>query len=471
MTIDSSVRRAGPFAGNGSTDAFPFGFKIFRRDDIRVTLADADDVETILQLDSDYVVSVNPDQAQAPGGLVTYPVTGAPMPVGYRLTLSGALSYEQPTSITNQGGFYPKVLEDALDRATIQIQQLAEQLSRSLQVPISGGLTTDELIARLEAQLAMVNAVYLELDSIRAVASNEADIGTVADNVGAVVSVAGDLGGTWASGVAYDFGYVMDPPVGNTSPPGGNIVVVSNSIDNVNIAADNIDVINTIGNLAPEVKVVADNMPTVQAVASNKTNIDAAVANEVNINAAVANEANITAVADNGLNINAAVGNASNINAAVGNASNINAAVANEVNINVVATDIGNVNTMAALSADIQTVSGISTDVTNVADNEDAVVAVGSDLMGQPIVIDYGDLTPATNPAAPSGVLGAVWANAANIAAVAGEIAAVVYVSTHLSEILDALAGALITTNNLSDLDDPATARANLGLADLGGIT
>ncbi|WP_408636946.1 right-handed parallel beta-helix repeat-containing protein [Paraburkholderia sp. RL17-368-BIF-A] len=49
----------------------------------------------------------------------------------------GALPYTQPTDITNQGGFYPKVVEDALDRTEIQIQQLAETTSRSVSFPVS----------------------------------------------------------------------------------------------------------------------------------------------------------------------------------------------------------------------------------------------------------------------------------------------------------------------------------------------
>ncbi|NYT45146.1 hypothetical protein H0A64_09970, partial [Alcaligenaceae bacterium] len=144
MTIDSSVRRAGPFAGNGSTVDFPFEFKVFGREDIRVTVADPDNVEIVLQLDSDYSVIVNPDQAQAPGGTVTYPISGSPLPVGHKLVLTGALSYEQPTAITNLGGFYPKVLEDALDRATIQIQQLEEEVNRSIKIGVADGIPADE---------------------------------------------------------------------------------------------------------------------------------------------------------------------------------------------------------------------------------------------------------------------------------------------------------------------------------------
>ncbi|KCV34430.1 hypothetical protein L489_5675, partial [Bordetella bronchiseptica 00-P-2730] len=109
-------------------------------------------------------------------------------------------------------------------------------------------------------------------------------------------------------------------------------------------------------------------------------------------------------------------------------------------------------------------------DVSTVAENEAAVAALGNDLTGQPMVIDYGDLSPASNPAAPAGVLGAVWANAENIAAVAENIAVIIEAANNLPAILAALSGALVPANNLSDLADPAAARANIGLADLGGI-
>lgn len=471
MTIDSSIRRAGPFKGNGSTVQFPFEFKVFERSDVLVTLADSDNTETVLQLDSDYEVTLNDNQSQAPGGVVTYPVSGAPMPAGFRLTLSGNVPYAQPTSITNQGGFYPKVLEDALDRAVIQIQQLAEQLSRSFQAPISGGADVEELLRQLEAQLVLVTAVYNQLADIEAVANNEANINTTASNVGAVVSVAGDLGGTWQSGVAYDFGYVTDPPVGNTSPPGGNIVVVANNIDDVNTVADNIADVNSVGQSITDVNLIAVNFPTIQAVVDNEANINAVHANKANIDAVAGNETNITAVANNETNISAVAANKANIDTAVANEIDIATVADSIADVNTVGSNIASVNTVAGDIAEVSTVAGIAADVTSVASHDAEVVALGSDLTGQPIVIDYGDLSPAQNPATPSGVLGAVWANATNIAAVAGDIAAVVYVSQNLQAVLDALAGALRPSNNLSDLTDVDQARANLGLADLGGIT
>lgn len=470
MTVETSVRKAGPYEGNGATIEFPFSFKVFSRDDVRVTFADEGGIESTLELDVDYAVQLNEDQEHEPGGVVTYPVSGPPLAAGERITLSGRLGYVQPTSITNQGGFYPRVIEDALDRIVMQVQQLAEQLSRTLTAPITGDFTADDILRQLEEQLPKVSAVYAELTNVIAVANNEANINIVADGVGAVVSVAGDLGGAWETGVMYDFGYVTDPPVGNTSPPGGNIVTVANSITDVSAVADDISNVNFVAGSIGHVNSVALNMDSVVNVENNETNI----------NAVAGNKANIDAVANNETNINAAVANEGNINAAVANKNNINSVASNEVNINTVATNIvdvnsvgmniSDVNTAAQNISGINTVANIATDVSTVADNEIEVSAIGRDLTGQPIVIDYGDLGPVDNPASPAGVLGDIWSARSDIHDVSNDIDNIVYVAQNLAAILSALSGALVPANNLSELTDPAQARANLGLADLGGL-
>lgn len=136
MTISSTIRKAGPFTGNGSASAFPFYFKVFQASDLYVVkLTVATGVESTLTLTTDYTVSLNADQNSNPGGTVTL-VAGA-LASGYTLTITSSIADLQPTDITNQGGFYPEVIEDALDRATIQIQQLQEQVDRSMKLPLS----------------------------------------------------------------------------------------------------------------------------------------------------------------------------------------------------------------------------------------------------------------------------------------------------------------------------------------------
>jgi hypothetical protein len=132
MTINSTSRTAGPFIGNGLTKAFPFSFKVFAREDVLVakTVA-ATSVETILTLDSDYAVSLNADQNANPGGVITMSVAPA---AGETLAATSNIPYLQKTDLTNQGGFYPRVISDALDKVTIQIQQLASKVGVGLNV-------------------------------------------------------------------------------------------------------------------------------------------------------------------------------------------------------------------------------------------------------------------------------------------------------------------------------------------------
>ena len=349
MTISSTSRTAGPFTGNDVTTTFAFTFKVFAASDLQLVRTNTSTgVSTTLTITADYTVTLNSEQNSAPGGSITLT---APLASGYTLIITSDIAALQATDLTNQGGFYPQVITNALDKLTILVQQILNKVGRSLNFPIQDTNYNPTLPAK-------------------------------AQRVGRVLAFDETTG---------------DPTPGPTIADVGTVV---GAVADIHTVATNIANVNTVAGIASDVTTVATNITNVNSVATNM------------------------------------------------------------VDVNAVAADIANVNTVA----------GIASDVTTVATNKDEVVAVGSDLIGQPIVVDYGDLSPATNPAAPVGALGSVWANAANIAAVAGEMAAVVYVSQNLQSIIDALDGALITTNNLSDLTDPAQARANLGLADLGGL-
>ena len=135
MTISSTVRKAGPFDGTGSQTEFPFEFKVFSAGDLYVVqYNETTGVETVLELDSDYTVTLNADQDNDPGG--TIELTSA-LAVNYTLTITSSLANLQPTDLTNRGGFYPSVINDALDRACIQIQQLQDETDRTLKTAVS----------------------------------------------------------------------------------------------------------------------------------------------------------------------------------------------------------------------------------------------------------------------------------------------------------------------------------------------
>lgn len=190
MTISSENRKAGPFTGNGLATNFTFAFKVFTEQDIRVIRTNVFGAETVLILDSDYSVSLNADQNSDPGGTVTYPLSGAALPSTERLTVIGALEYRQNTDITNSGGFYPNVIEDALDRSVILIQQLKEQLDSTVRVAITTpeGVST-ELPPPTAGYYLRWNLDGNELEAVPAVYSAEV---VTQDGAGAVSRYAAD---------------------------------------------------------------------------------------------------------------------------------------------------------------------------------------------------------------------------------------------------------------------------------------
>lgn len=156
MTISSEVRKAGPYDGNDVTTSFPFSFKVFSADDVVVVLTDPAGIETTLTgSGTDYSVTLNADQDTAPGGTVE---KVSALATDYLLTITSSVPNLQPLDLTNQGGFYPKVINAALDRLTILTQQNAEQIGRSVKVPISSSVTPDSLIAQLTQDAATAAA-------------------------------------------------------------------------------------------------------------------------------------------------------------------------------------------------------------------------------------------------------------------------------------------------------------------------
>jgi len=138
MTISSTARIAGPFTGNGVTTTFSFTYKVFSTLDVQVIrLTISTGIETTLTIVTDYTITLNGDQDSNPGGNI---VLVTPLLALYKLTATSDIANLQPTDLTNQGGFYPEVITDALDRATIQIQQLADQTDRAIKIPISDGV-------------------------------------------------------------------------------------------------------------------------------------------------------------------------------------------------------------------------------------------------------------------------------------------------------------------------------------------
>ncbi len=194
MTISSTSRKAGPYLGNGTTDEFPFTFKVFTADDVVIVRTATDGVETTLTMGVDYTVSLNADQDAAAGGTVT---TTNPPTAGQKITVTSGLANLQPVEVTNGGGFYPRVFNDAFDRLTILVQQLAEQIGRAVKVNISSSTTPDELMDDLGASVAAASsaASASAASAAGSAASASASAGYAADAAASAAALPNTSGG------------------------------------------------------------------------------------------------------------------------------------------------------------------------------------------------------------------------------------------------------------------------------------
>jgi hypothetical protein len=142
MTVSSATRKAGPFVGSNTVSVFPFAFKVFTAADVYVVKLNTNtETESVLVLNTDYTVSLNADQHTNPGGTVA--LSAGALAAGYKLTVTSNIAALQQTDLTNQGGFYPSVINNALDKLTILVQQALERLGRGLSLPLSSNTNID----------------------------------------------------------------------------------------------------------------------------------------------------------------------------------------------------------------------------------------------------------------------------------------------------------------------------------------
>lgn len=119
------------YIGDGSTSSFSFSFPVFNSSQILVEVTNSSGT-TALILGTDYTVSgLNVAGTPASAGSISLInssqawLSSGKLASGYTLSIQANFSYEQDTSIRNQGSYLPEVIEDAFDNLEYQIQQLA----------------------------------------------------------------------------------------------------------------------------------------------------------------------------------------------------------------------------------------------------------------------------------------------------------------------------------------------------------
>lgn len=130
MTVPSGISKV-DYSGNDVTVAFSSGFRFLQNADLLVTLVvDATGVETTQVLDTDYTVTGAGD-ATGTVTMTTAPATGETLIISRDMTLTQEVDYVENDK------FPAETHETALDKLTMVAQQLEEEQSRSLSVPLS----------------------------------------------------------------------------------------------------------------------------------------------------------------------------------------------------------------------------------------------------------------------------------------------------------------------------------------------
>jgi hypothetical protein len=154
MALTTTTNKA-IHSGNASATVFPYAFPILDAAHLTVIYTGADGAETALSPSQYGVTGIGTKT----GGSVTYPLAGAPIAVGTKLTIVRTVPYMQTTVLSNQGGYYPEVVEARLDQIYMAMQQLAEIVGRTTVSSISDPATEQGNHALIQALQATVGGL------------------------------------------------------------------------------------------------------------------------------------------------------------------------------------------------------------------------------------------------------------------------------------------------------------------------
>jgi hypothetical protein len=136
MTVTASTAKSGPYAGAGTTGPFTVAFRFLENSHLQVIRTGVDDVDVTLTLTSQYTVT----GAGAASGTVTL---SSPLLAGEKLTIIRSVPLTQEADYVQNDAFPAESHERALDKLTMQAQQAAEEMSRSLTIsPTVAGVST-----------------------------------------------------------------------------------------------------------------------------------------------------------------------------------------------------------------------------------------------------------------------------------------------------------------------------------------
>jgi hypothetical protein len=139
MTISSTTVK-NSYSGNGTLDTFNYTFKIFADADIQVIIRDATATETVKTLTTHYTVT---GAGSASGGTIVFTAGNIPSATE-TVVIRRASPQTQAIDYIANDPFPAESHEEGLDRSMMAIQQLQEEVDRSIKLSRTNTMTSTE---------------------------------------------------------------------------------------------------------------------------------------------------------------------------------------------------------------------------------------------------------------------------------------------------------------------------------------
>ena len=426
MTISSTTVK-NSYSGNGTLDTFNYTFKIFADADIQVIIRNTAGAETVKTLTTHYTVT---GAGAANGGTIIF--TSGNIPTATEtVVLRRALPQTQSIDYIANDAFPAESHEEGLDRSMMAVQQLQEEVDRSIKLSRTNTMTSSEFTIGDTDRAGKVfgfdsagelvvtqelgtfkgswsaSTIYAARDIVKDTSTNNiflANIGHTSSGSQPLTtntdSAKWDLlvdaaSATTASTTATTQAGIATTKAGEASASASAALTSEN-----NSATSETNSANSATASANSATASANSATasagSASAAAASFDLFDDSYLGAKTSNPTVDNDGN--ALSDGALffdttndvmkvydlatttwlQLTPTVSNQNNINAVNANSTNINAVAANETNINNVNSNSANINTVAGIDTEITNVSGISAAVSAVNTNSTNINAVNA---------------------------------------------------------------------------------------------
>jgi hypothetical protein len=481
MTISSTTVK-NSYSGNGTLDTFNYTFKIFANTDLQVIIRDATATETVKTLTTHYTVT---GAGSASGGTIVFTAGNIPSATE-TVVIRRAVPQTQAIDYIANDPFPAESHEEGLDRAMMTLQQLQEEVDRSIKLSrtntmnsteftigdteragkvfgfdASGELTVAQELGTFKGNWSTSTAFAVR-DIIKDTSNNNVYICLTAHTSSGSQPISTNTD-------VAKWGLLVDAASATSSATAAAASAAAALVSENNSATSE-------SNAATSETNAAASATTATTQATNSANSATASANSAAASAASASaaEATFDLFDDTYLGAKASNptvdndGNALQDGALYFDTTNDVMKVYNLANttwyqLTPTVSNQTNINTLAAISSDVTSVANISSDVTATANNNTNITTVA------------GQITPTNNVSTLAGVsssistLSPISSNITTVAGISGDVTSVANISTAVSNVNSNSTNINTVASDLSGSNNIGTVATNIANVNLTG--